>query len=262
MRAPGTRLDKRPYQRQWELGTWLPAQLRILWGCVASAAIVLYTLLIGPPLVLLSFASRRLADAAAMLWCRLVLWTAAARVESIGRSNLPENGSYILVANHQSYLDPCGLVRALGSVPRFVTKMELSAVPVFGHAVRALGQIVIDRADPEGAKRTIDAATRTLPGGVQVCFFAEGTRSADGSIGPFKKGAVVLGLQTGLPLVPVSISGSRNLMPKGSLIVRPGGRIRVVFGPPMPTAGVPFERRDALTDGLREAVVRSFDASL
>jgi 1-acyl-sn-glycerol-3-phosphate acyltransferase len=262
MTVPGIRLDKRSYQQQWELGAWLAGNLRVLWGCAASAAIVLYTLFIGPFLVLASFGSRRLADAAAMLWCRLVLWTAAVRVESVGRANLPANGSYILVANHQSYLDPCGLVRALGSVPRFVTKRELCAVPVFGQAVRALGQIVIDRSDPESAKRTIEAAAQTLPGGVQVCFFAEGTRSVDGSIGPFKKGAVVLGLQTGLPLVPVSISGSRHLMSKGSLVVRPGGRIRVVFGTPVPTAGAPFERRDALTAALRDAVIRAFDASL
>jgi 1-acyl-sn-glycerol-3-phosphate acyltransferase len=261
MTVPGT-LDRRSDPRMGEMHARLTTSLRTVRGCAASAAVVLYTLLIAPYIVLVSLFSWRLADAAAMLWCRLVLWTAAIRVESAGRANLPRSGSYILVANHQSHLDSCALVCALGSVPRFVTKMELGAVPVFGNAVRALGQIVIDRADPESAKRVIDAAARVLPGGVQVVFFAEGTRSVDGSIGPFKKGAVVLGLQTKLPLVPVSISGARRLMPKGSMIVRPGGRIRVVFGTPVPTAGEPFERRDALTARLRDAIIRDFDASL
>lgn len=236
--------------------------LRLVWGAAADVAVVLYTLVLAPPLLLVSYLSPETAEKLAFLWCRLVLWTAAAQVESLGRERLPERGSYILVANHQSYFDICALVLVLGKVPRFVTKRELAGLPLFGHAVRALRQIIIDRANPESAKRVIERAMRELPGGVQICFFAEGTRSRDGHIGPFKKGAVALGLMTGLPLIPVSISGTWKFMPKGAKLVRPGGRIRIVFGEPMLTQGVAFERRDGLNDRLRDLIVREFDPAL
>jgi 1-acyl-sn-glycerol-3-phosphate acyltransferase len=236
--------------------------IRAIWGLGADAAAVLYTLVLGVLVILIAFIRPRAADRLALLWCRLIIWTSGVHVDGIGKENLPDAASYILVANHQSYFDVFGLVSLLGEPPRFVTKKELQRIPVFGQALGALGQIVIDRGDPEGAKRAIDAAAQALPGGVKVCFFAEGTRSPDGRIGPFKKGAVALGLQTGLPLVPVSISGTRKLMPKGSLVIRPGGRIRIVFGKPIVTRGVSFEERDALTAQLRDFVIRGFDPSL
>jgi len=223
---------------------------------------VLYTLVLGLVVIPLAFVHPRAADSLALLWCRLILWTAGVHVDAVGKDQLPETGSYILVANHQSYFDICGLVTTLGRPPRFVTKKELVRVPVFGQALRALGQIIIDRRDPEGAKRAIEAAMRLLPRGVQVCFFAEGTRSSGGRIGQFKKGAAAFGIQTGLPLVPVSISGTRKLMPKGSFMIRPGGRIRIVFGKPVTTQGVPFEQCDALSRQLREFVIREFDPTL
>lgn len=238
------------------------AVLRRGWGVVADLAIVLYTVVMVPPLVLLSYIFPRGAEWIALVWCRLVLFTSGAKVEAVGIECLPERGSYILVANHQSYFDICALVQVLSKIPRFVTKRELARVPLFGQGLRALRQIIIDRGDPEAAKHAIDAAVRALPGGVQVCFFAEGTRSVDGGIGPFKKGAVVLGVMTGLPLIPVSISGTRKFMPKGGMIIRPGGRIRIVFGEAILTRGVSVERRDALNERLRDAVVRNFDAAL
>jgi 1-acyl-sn-glycerol-3-phosphate acyltransferase len=238
---------------------WPGRILRAACGVIASLAVVIYTLVLVPAIVLLSVRSRRDADAVAILWSRLVLWTSFVRVESVGRARVPRGGSCVLVANHESYLDICGLINALGAFPRFVAKKELLRVPVVGQGIVALKQIVIDRDDPEGAKEAIERAMRALPDGVQVCFFAEGTRSATGRIGPFKKGAVALALQTGLPLVPVSIRGTRELMPKGSPIVYPGGTIHVVFGEPIATAGMSFDQRDALTAEVRDAVIRGYD---
>jgi 1-acyl-sn-glycerol-3-phosphate acyltransferase len=259
--VPSAEAEERSQDPKRPGGGRAGALIRTIWGVGADAAMVLYTLVLGVVVILLAFIRPRTADWMALLWCRLILWTSGVRVDAVGKDNLPNEASYILVANHQSYFDVFGLVSVLGEPPRFVTKKELQRIPVFGQALRALGQIVIDRGDPEGAKRAIDAAARELPGGVKVCFFAEGTRSPDGRIGPFKKGAVALGLQTALPLVPVSISGTRKLMPKGSFLIRPGGRIRIVFGKPVVTRGVPFEERDALTAQLRDFVVREFDPS-
>jgi len=236
--------------------------LQLAWGLAADVAVVLYTILLAPPIVVAAYVAPAASEWLTRQWCRLVLWTTAAQVETAGMERLPARGSYILVANHQSYIDICALVQVLGKLPRFVTKEELTRIPFFGQAVRASGQIVIDRANPDAAKRAIERAVRTLPGGVQVCFFAEGTRSVDGQIGPFKRGAVALGLMTGLPLIPVSISGTRKFMPKGSVLVRPGGRIRIVFGEPILTQGVPFENREALNLRLRNLVTREFDPTL
>jgi len=258
----GHDLDDPPCLRRHALGGWPVRILRFAYGVIASLAVVIYTLVVVPPIVLVSLRSRRGADGLAMLWSRLVLWTSLARVESVGRGQLPRGGSCVLVANHQSYLDICGLASALGAFPRFVAKKELLRVPVLGQGIVALGQIVIDRQDPEGAKGAIDRAMRALPDGVQVCFFAEGTRSVNGRIGPFKKGAVALALQTGLPLVPVSIRGTRELMPKGSPIVYPGGTIRVVFAKPIPTAGMSFDHRELLTAEVRDAVIRGYDQAV
>jgi 1-acyl-sn-glycerol-3-phosphate acyltransferase len=234
---------------------------RAVWGVAADVAIILYTVVLAPPLIAVALISPGTADRIALVWCRLILWTAAARVEAAGMEHLPQRGPCILVANHQSYFDICGLVSVLGAPPRFVTKKELARIPVFGGALRALGEIIIDRADPESAKQAIQEAARSLPGVIRICFFAEGTRSADGGIGPFKKGAVALGCMTGLPLVPVSISGTRKFMRKGGILVRPCGRIRIVFGQPITTQGVPLDERDALNEQLRDFVIREFDPS-
>jgi 1-acyl-sn-glycerol-3-phosphate acyltransferase len=236
--------------------------VRALWGVFADIAIVLYTLVIGSLVILASYVRPTVIERLATLWCDLVLWTSGARVDVIGGEQVPVDRSCILVANHQSDLDICALVHVLRTLPRFVTKKELMRIPVFGRAVRAARQIVIDRADPESAKHAIEEATRGLPGGVRLCFFAEGTRSKDGRIGRFKKGAAEIGLETGLPLVPVSISGTRKFMPKGAIILRPGGRIRIAFGPPVPTHGRSIEDREALTARLRDFVVREFDPTL
>jgi len=260
--VPGAEAAEMSHDPRRPSGAPSRATIRTIWGVGADAAVVLYTLVLGAIAIPMAFIQPKVADWLGVLWCRLIIWTSGVHVESVGKENLANAESCVLVANHQSYFDIFGLVSVLGEPPRFVTKKELQRIPVFGQALRALGQIIIDRADPQGAKHAIDAAARALPGGVKVCFFAEGTRSPDGRIGSFKKGAAALALQTGLPLVPVSISGTRKLMPKGSFVIRPGGRIRIVFGKPIVTHGVPFEERDALTVQLRDFIVREFDPSL
>jgi 1-acyl-sn-glycerol-3-phosphate acyltransferase len=235
---------------------------RLLVSLVVDAAIVLYTLVIGSAVIVAAAVSQRAVDWLGALWCRLIVWTCAARIEVVGLERLPRGRSYVLVANHQSNFDIWALVSVLRMPPRFIAKHELLRLPVFGWALRVSGQIVIDRADPESAKVAINRATRALPEGMCLCFFAEGTRSADGRIGAFKKGAVALALMTGLPLVPVSISGTRKFLPKRGRLVRPGGRVRIVFGEPVETAGLTLEARDELNERMREQVYAAFDPDL
>lgn len=239
--------------------------LRFLWGLAADALAVLYTALIGP-IVILSLLLRvpgrvRIVDFLGRLWCRLILLTSGARVHVEGLEHLRPGGSYVLACNHQSNFDVWALAGALPLTLRFVAKKELLRIPIFGQALALSPHIVIDRANPQEAIARINRAVERFPStGIGIVFFAEGTRSADGRVQPFKKGAATLALQAQIPLLPVSISGTRQLLPKKTGLIRPGGRITIALGPPIETRGLGTADREALTAALHEAVVRNSES--
>ena len=163
----------------------------------------------------------------------------------------------VYVANHQSQFDIPALVLAMPAEFRMVAKRELLHIPIFGWALWLAGFVFIDRTDRDRAIERLEKTVRILRKGISVVVFAEGTRSRDGRLLPFKKGGFILALKAGLPIVPVSIRGGREILPKGSLRVRPGA-IDVVFGAPIPTTSYTFESRDdliALTRARIEAAL-------
>jgi 1-acyl-sn-glycerol-3-phosphate acyltransferase len=160
----------------------------------------------------------------------------------------------VVVANHQSWFDVFVLVAALPGRVRFVAKKELARIPIFGRAWRMCGHISIDRDDRRSAIESLDrAGERVRAESLTMTLFPEGTRSPDGRLQDFKKGAFVLALKTGLPIVPVGITGTRDIMPKGSFRVRPG-RVRVRVGDPISPILVPGDGRDELRAQSRAAV--------
>lgn len=189
-------------------------------------------------------------------WARAILRAGRVRVEVTGLENLPRDRSAILVANHESWFDVFALVANLPVDYRFVGKVELTRIPLFGPAWLSAGHISIDRKDRQRAIQSLEAAGQLLHRErVVVVMFPEGTRTPDGRLLPFKKGAFVLAAQTGVPLVPVGIQGSRAVMPKGKWRVRPG-TIRVRIGDAIPTSGVGPDDRDRLLEQARTAVER------
>src|SRR5262249_52948042 len=140
----------------------------------------------------------------------------------------------------------------------FVAKKELLKLPFFGQALAVSDHIVIDRDNPQAAIEKINAAAARTPKGFGILFYAEGTRSRDGKIHEFKKGGVSLAIRTGLPIAPMSVSGTRKFLPRGCAVIRPGGRVRLVIGQPISTAGIPFEQRDELNRRVRDAVASNF----
>jgi len=136
------------------------------------------------------------------------------------------------MANHVSHLDPPAVALAIPNTLRFIGKLSLSRIPVFGPAARRAGVIFIDRGDSEKARKELNRTITALKNGVSTLFFAEGTRSADGRLLPFKKGGVMLALQTGLPVVPVTVTGSYALFPKKQWFIRPG-TVHVEIGNPL-----------------------------
>ena len=141
------------------------------------------------------------------------------RVVTRGREKIRPGQSYIIIANHTSVYDILALVTGLRTQYRWIIKKELLKVPLFGYALYASRNIFIDRADPARAVESIHKGLDRLPVGVSVLFFAEGTRSPDGRIRPFKKGGFTC--RKGLPILPVTINGSRRSSRRKSAAFNP-----------------------------------------
>jgi 1-acyl-sn-glycerol-3-phosphate acyltransferase len=187
-------------------------------------------------------------------WSRWMLRVAGVWVRVEGAERVAEAQPRILVGNHQSWFDVFALAGTLPGPYRFVAKKELGKIPVFGRAWRGAGHISIDRGDTGSAVRTLDEAGRLMRRDrSSVIMFAEGTRSATGQLQPFKKGAFMLALQSGVDIVPFGISGSRAVLPKGGWRVAPG-EIVVRIGDVIPTREYTFETRNQLMKRVRAEV--------
>jgi len=188
-------------------------------------------------------------------WSRIILGVCRVRVRSAPRGPIPATvASAVYVANHQSLLDIPALVLAMPVDFRIVAKRSLLHVPVFGWALWLAGFIFVERHDRERAIRSLDRAATTIRNGTSIVLFAEGTRSPDGNLLPFKKGGFVLALKAGVSVIPVSLSGGHAVLPKGSMKVRPG-EISVRFGTPVDTAGYSMETKEALIETVRAAII-------
>ena len=150
-----------------------------------------------------------------------------------GLENLPKDGAFLAV-NHASYFDSLVLAAAVPGEPRFVAKRELFRVPVLGWALAASGCISIDRRNRGQAIRSLRQAGERIRAGRSVVLFPEGSRSRDGRLAPFKKGAFHLAMQAGVPMVPIVIHNSGDVQPKGDFLYHPG-TVEVEVLPPVDT---------------------------
>lgn len=230
--------------------------IRSAW--VGLVAFVL-TLRYGCPVVLASiFGARRalarMADESPRRWAHGILRAAGCTVELEGVENLASRDPQIVVANHQSWFDVFALAATLPVRYRFVAKQELARIPVFGPAWQALGHVSIDRDDLGSAIEALDEAAEGIRReAVTVVMFPEGTRSPTGELRTFKKGAFVLAIQAGAPVVPVAILGTHEIMPKGKWRITPG-RIRIRIGEPLGTEELIHRDREMLKDRAWQAV--------
>jgi 1-acyl-sn-glycerol-3-phosphate acyltransferase len=134
-----------------------------------------------------------------------------------------------------------------------IAKKQLGSIPLFGWAMRAGRFIFIDRQNATSARRTIDVATQRIREGASVLLFPEGTRSRDGQLQPFKKGGFHLAIDAGAPIVPVALRGTRELMPRGALGLKPG-QVSVIIGEPISTEGLSGDDRNALLDRVHKEI--------
>jgi 1-acyl-sn-glycerol-3-phosphate acyltransferase len=194
-------------------------------------------------------------------WARFNSYITPMRVTVLGRQNIRKGQSYVVVSNHQSSYDIFVLYGWLGIDIKWVMKKELRKVPVFGFAGKMGGNIYIDRSSPMAAYASLEAAKKKLVEGTSVVILPEGTRSKTGEIGPFKKGAFVLATDLGIPILPVSISGTRSILPPGTLRLFPGRAVMEVHKP----ISVSPEDRDNIDDlvkRIRGIIESGFERNL
>jgi len=196
---------------------------------------------------------------ASSFWGRAMVRLAGVRVTLEGATREKLDRPLVVVANHQSWFDVFVLGGFLPGRARFVAKEELRRIPLFGAAWETCGHIRVNRGDRAEAVRSLnEAGVRIRDQRLNVILFPEGTRSPDGQLLPFKKGAFVLAIQTGVPVLPVGISGSRAVMAKGSFGIRPG-EIRVRVGEPIPVEGLTTADRDQLLARARTEILALMD---
>ena len=194
----------------------------------------------------------------ANLWGKLLLLICNAKVEVIGKENFPPKSPHVLMANHQSDFD---ILIALACLPgqfRWLAKKELFNIPIFGAAMRSAGYIAIDRQNHEKALQSLDEAALRIRNGKSVMTFPEDTRSHDGEIKSFKQGAFYLAIKSGVPVIPITIIGSGQIMPKRSLRVRPG-KIKLIIDRPVKTKDYAVENRQELINKVRNIIIKNYD---
>jgi 1-acyl-sn-glycerol-3-phosphate acyltransferase len=201
---------------------------------------------------------RDLSESVLRAWCRLVNRVAGARVQRIGGERLDPKKSYVFVSNHTSNMDVPAILSVTPTPLRFIAKQELSRVPFFGWAAKRMGHVFIDRKDKHAATRAIRSRIeRGFETGVALFFFAEGTRSTTDELLPFKKGAAIAAIETGLDVVPIGVAGAQKVLkPKGLSLLVPGP-VAVAFGEPISIAEYTMDRRDELVAEQRKGVEKA-----
>jgi 1-acyl-sn-glycerol-3-phosphate acyltransferase len=217
-------------------------------------AISLYTIVLGTLSLTSSLfqSSGYFAHWCARTWSRLILATTGVRVDVVGLDRLVPGRTYVFVANHQSIYDIPILFWALPYQLRIIAKESLGRFPFLGWHLRRTGHMLVDRRRPDRTA-IFEWASRLTSQGLSLIVFPEGTRSADGRLGRFKGGSFYLALEAGLPVVPLSVVGSRHVMLKGRLATYPGD-VRLVVHAPIDTSELAGSDPKQFGERVREII--------
>lgn len=179
-------------------------------------------------------------------WCRGILRITGVKLVVHGAERMSASSGNVYMANHVSWYDVFALAAV---IPRYtwIAKSELRRIPLFGRAAEAAGIVFIDRDNRKAAFESYKVAAKDVRRGRSVIICPEGTRGKDYHLRPFKKGPFVLAIASGAPVIPTLLYGTREIMPKGSFIVR-GGTVHIHFLEPVPTAGYGYEDRTQLME--------------
>ena len=193
----------------------------------------------------------------ARLWGKTALLANRVKVRIEGTEHLNGKGPYIFMSNHQSYYDVFALLGHLPYQFKWLVKKELFSIPYFGWTMAAVGYISIDRGGTRDTVEAMNEAAQKIRDGMSVTIFPEGSRSPDGSIQPFKKGGFTLAIKSKVPIVPIAIDGSRDIMPKDKFTVT-SGEIRMLMDRPIETESYSLKDREVLMKRVRETICKNF----
>ena len=251
----GVSCRSRHFRVEWII---LPQRSGILTSMLASLRMLFVFLVLGVPaaLVGIPWSAMRGNFSTMYGWgmgvCRLGLRAAGVRVRVVGWENIPPGRACIFMSNHVSNMDPPVLLPSLPGMTSVFLKKELMSIPLLGTAMRMGKFVPVSRGrSREEAEKSVKAAAEALAAGLNITIFPEGTRSLDGNLLPFKKGAFFLAAETGAPIVPVIISGTARMLPKGSLKIVPGEAL-VQFLPRLEPGN--FASREELMTAVRAAM--------
>jgi 1-acyl-sn-glycerol-3-phosphate acyltransferase len=221
---------------------------------IIAVFLSLYTLVVGPPLIIYTRVTK---SATLMYWVGVkglvfITWIVGLRVRVEGLENIPP-GVCMFAANHTSNADAAAIV---GAIPRRLAifgRKSLFDIPIVGLAFRLAKFVPVDRANREAALAAVKQGAEYMKTGSSFLVYPEGTRSPDGRLLRFKKGTFAMAIEAGVPIVPVACSGAHRVMKKNSLIIHPG-KVTVRFGKPIDAAGYTVEQRDDLARRVHDAI--------
>ena len=223
--------------------------LRTIWAIIVAivATIPLATAVLI--IAILSSASPWI-DPIIRIWARLVLWGAGIEIHGEGMETIDRAKRYILIANHHSYFDiPC-IFAAIPQPIRFMAKKSLFSIPIFGWAIGRAGFIPIDRKNRRTAVKSFDLAVERIRKGNTIVIFPEEGRSREVAMRPFQRGAFLLAIRSELPILPLAIDGTYEVLRVGAKRITPGV-VTIRAGTPIETAGVSVRAKDSLLEQSR-----------
>lgn len=222
--------------------------------------LILNTLVLGILVIAISLIDSRgnLVHYVGKFWSLLNLHLTGTRLTLRGGEKIEEGRPYIVMSNHQSLLDVWALIGRIPLQIRWIVKIELRKIPVFGYALERMGHIYIDRGDHENAYRGLDVAADRIRGGTSVIIFPEGTRSGDGRLLRFKRGGSYIAIKSGVSILPVTVNGGRFALPKGTMALLPG-KMEIIIGDPIDPRSYGIEDQERLMGSVKSAIENNLD---
>lgn len=197
----------------------------------------------------------------ARIWAWLILKVSRVSITVAGIEKLDLARNYVFVSNHLSYMDTPALVGSLPFQFRFFAKLGLFQIPIMGGHLRRSGHFPVVKDNPRASLRSLnDGAKYMRDRGASVMLFPEGGRSTDGKVQPFKDGAAFIAIKMGVPVVPIAIVGTREVLPSGSGVIMPG-TVELRISDPISTESLTIKDREKLTNQLRERIVALLEGS-
>jgi 1-acyl-sn-glycerol-3-phosphate acyltransferase len=191
-------------------------------------------------------------------WSLLNIFLSGTRLTIRGKEKINTNLTHIVMSNHQSLFDVWALIGKIPLQIRWIVKAEIRKIPIFGYTLERMGHIYVDRKKRAAAYISLETAAEKIKNGTSVIIFPEGTRSNDGHLLKFRMGGIILALKSGVPILPVTVNGSRFVLPKNTLALMPG-KIEVVVGDMIDASSYDENNKNELMEKIRSAIHENLD---